>query len=124
MGYPHSDSTIPLNDLNRNSLDAQMFHHYIIKPADPDLRPDSILDWYGQDHRSPQDESFQRDKELLEKYIQSNSKLTAQLTFMRNQRKKKQTDSNLVEGYRFIVSLHTTLRRMEFKVRKISGSRD
>ena len=35
---------------------------------------------------------------------------------MRNQRKKKQTDSNLVEDYRFIVSLHARFKAMEFKV--------
>jgi hypothetical protein len=82
----------------------------------------SILHWYGPEYRSPQDDgenSLRRDLALLREYIRSNKKLTSQLAFMKNQRKKRKTDSNLVQDYCFIVSLHRTLKTMDFGVRGV-----
>jgi hypothetical protein len=124
---PRSDSIARLNDLNRNSLvdhHPLIFHHYK-KPADLDSTPDTILHWYSENCKSLEDnaeESLQHDKALVAEYIRSNSKLSAQLAFMQNRRKKKQPDSNLVEDYRFIVSLYMALKAMELKVRNISIS--
>jgi hypothetical protein len=114
-----SDFTTPLDALNRNSLNHHSleFYHYT-KPANPDF----ILHWYGQCRRSLQDnaeESLQHDKALLKAHIQHNSKLTSQLAFMKNGRKRKQPDGYLVEDYRFIVSLHETLKKVELKVCRI-----
>ena len=95
---------------------------YHTKPTDVDLNGDDILNSYGPRCKSSQEdpeESFQCDQALIKEYIQSNGKLTAQLAFIKKQRKKKQTDKNLVQDYRFIVSLHQTLKAMKFKVREI-----
>ena len=98
----------PQIDQNLPEAHPRIFHHR-----------DCILHWYGPDSKSPQEsaeETLKRDQELLKEYIQSNSKLTAQLVFMKNLRKKKQTDINLAQDYRFIVSLYKTLQAMEFEV--------
>ena len=90
-----------------------------IKSTDSD-KPDTIVHWYGPDCRSPQesvDESFERHQALLQDYIHSSTKLATQIDFMKKQRKKRKTDSNLVQDYRFIVSLYQALMTKEFKVR-------
>ena len=119
MDHPHSDSS-PSSDLDMNfDTHPRSFSHHRPKSADPDFSQDGILDRCAPNCRSPQDsakESLKHDQTLLAQYIQSNSKLTAQLAFMKSQRTKKHTDSDLVSGYRFIVSLHQALKVMVFKV--------
>jgi hypothetical protein len=122
-GSPDSSSLALTMPLDMDSLQGPpvTFHHYN-KPADPTDPTDTILHWYGQNVEDNAAESFRHDKAILEEYIRSNNKLTAQLAFMRSQRKKKQPDNRLVEDYRFIASLYKTLKKMEHKVFKISIS--
>lgn len=131
LSYPASCSATPLLLTH-----PQAFCHYHINPhchinlhchtnsVNPDLQPDPILHSYGLDCQSPEDVAkktlLRHDETLLAEYIRSNRKLAAQIEFMKTRRKKKQTDHDLIQDYRFIVSLYTSLQTMEFKVYNIS----
>ena len=88
--------------------------------ADPEmLDTSSALHRYGPGYRSPQEGVTQclgQDQAFLSEYMRSNSELASRVAFFKKERRKKRTDSHLIQDYRFLVSLHT-LQKKTFGVR-------
>jgi len=90
--------------------------HTSVKHADSEFR-DSALHWYGPECRSlreSESETLEHDQALLDEYVRKNNRLATQIDFLRAERKKKKSDSSLIQDYRFLVSLYKTLKEIKF----------
>jgi hypothetical protein len=125
---PHTRSPTPSTPSSGVSLQESITgrpdgiqFHTSVKHADSESQ-DSALHWYGPECRSLQEsesETLEHDRALLDKYVRKNNRLATQIDFLKAERKKKKSDSSLIQDYCFLVSLYKTLKETKF-VRSIS----